>query len=62
MTCRVGNTDVTAMDISTALAVYCSQYLSGSFKNKFITFSSQAQLVDLSKCGSLQTKLQKTLK
>ena len=60
MTCRVGGTDVTAMDISTALAVYCSQYLSGSFKNKFITFSSQAQLVDLSGCGSLQTKLQKT--
>lgn len=58
MTSRVGGTDVTAMDISTALAIYCSQYLSGSFKNKFITFSSQAQLVDLSKCGSLQTKLQ----
>lgn len=60
MTCRVGGTDVTAMDISTALAIYCSQYLSGSFKNKFITFSSQAKLVDLSGTGSLKTKLERT--
>lgn len=60
MTSRVGNTEVTAMDISTALAIYCSQFLSGSFKDKFITFSSRAQLVDLSKCGSLETKLKTT--
>ena len=60
MTCPVGGTGVTAMDVSTALAIYCSQYLEGSFKNKFITFSSQAQLVDLSKCGSLETKLRTT--
>jgi len=60
MTCTVGGTNVTAMDVSTALAIYCSQYLEGSFKDKFITFSSQAQLVDLSKCGSLETKLRTT--
>ena len=60
MECRVGGTDVSAMDISTALAIYCSQYLEGNFKDKFITFSSQAQMVDLSKCGSLETKLRTT--
>ncbi len=60
MTCRVGGTDVTAMDISTALAIYCSQFLEGSFKDKFITFSAEAQLVDLSNCGSLKTKLETT--
>lgn len=60
MCCRVGGTDVSAMDISTALAIYCSQYLEGSFKNRFITFSSRAQLVDLSSCGSLKSKLETT--
>ena len=60
MCSRVGNTEVTAMDISTALAIYCSQFLEGSFKDKFITFSSRAQLVDLSKAGSLESKLNTT--
>lgn len=60
MGCTVGGTNVTAMDISTALAIYCSQYLEGSFKDKFITFSSRAQLVDLSSCGSLKSKLETT--
>lgn len=62
MTSTVGGTNVSAMDISTALAIYCSQFLSGSFKDKFITFSSQAHLVDLSGCGSLKSKLERTYK
>lgn len=60
MTCTVGGTNVTAMDVSTALAIYCSQFLEGSFKDKFITFSSQAKLVDLSGAGSLKSKLERT--
>lgn len=60
MTCTVGGTQTTAMDISTALAIYCSQFLEGSFKDKFITFSSQAHLIDLSGCGSLKSKLERT--
>ena len=60
MTCTVGGTSIQAMDISTALAIYCSQFLEGSFKDKFITFSSQAKLVDLSGCGSLKSKLERT--
>jgi len=57
---RVGNSNVTAMDVSTALAIYCSQFLNKEFKDKFITFSSRAKLVDLSNCGSLKSKLDKT--
>ena len=62
MTCTVGGTKVSAMDISTALAIYCSQFLEGSFKDKFITFSSEAHLIDLAGCGSLKSKLEKTYK
>jgi len=56
----IGDTNVTAIDVSTALAIYCSQFLCNEFKDKFITFSSNARLVDLSKCGSLQSKLKTT--
>ena len=61
MTSRVGSGNTTALDVSTALAIYCSERLNGTFKNKFITFSSQAQLVDLSRCQSLQSKLKTCL-
>ena len=57
MTDRIGGTSVTALDVSTALAIYCSERLNDTFKDKFITFSAQAKLVDLSKCASLQAKL-----
>lgn len=60
MCSRVGNTSISALDISTALAIYCSQFLKEGFKDKFITFSAKAKLIDLSKCGSLQSKLEKT--
>lgn len=60
MTCAVGGTEITALDISTALAIYCAQFLEGGFKNKFITFDDHAQMVDLSKDGSLHTKLKTT--
>lgn len=59
MCSTVGNTSVAALTISSALAVYCSQFLSGTFKDKFITFSDKAKLIDLSKYGSLHTKLEK---
>ena len=57
--CHIPGTEIRALDVSTALAIYCSQYLSGSFKNKFITFSAQPQLIDLNGAGSLHTKLQR---
>jgi len=54
---RIGGTSVSALDVSTALAIYCSERLNDTFKDKFITFSAQAKLVDLSKCANLQAKL-----
>lgn len=62
MTSRIGSGNTTALDVSTALAIYCSERLNDTFKDKFITFSSQAQLVDLSKCESLYSKLKTCFK
>ena len=57
MTCSIGNGQTTALDVSTALSIYCAERLKGDFKDKFITFSSQARLVDLSGNESLHAKL-----
>ena len=46
-----------ALDVATALAIYCSEKASGGFKDKFITFSRNPKLVDLSHCNSLIDKL-----
>lgn len=59
MCSSVGNSNVTALDVSTALAIYCSQYTKEAFKNKFITFSSNAKLINLSSCANLHKKLAK---
>ena len=56
MTCRVGNTSTSCLDVASALSVYFSERCNGSFKDKFITFSSRPQLVDLSNCNSLRAK------
>lgn len=58
MCCRIGHTNVSALQVSTALAIYCSQYTNDAFKDKFITFSRYAELIDLSRCGSLYSKIQ----
>ena len=54
---RIGNSNVEALDVATALAIYFSERQSGQFKDKFITFSSRPRYIDLSKCNSLQDKL-----
>lgn len=59
MTMSVGNSKVSALDVSTALAIYCSQYTKEEFKDKFITFSSRAKLIDLSSCANLHNKLER---
>lgn len=59
MTCNVGNnTNVTALDVANALAIYFAERSSGEFKDKYITFSHRPQLVDFSKAKSLRDKLQ----
>lgn len=57
MTSTVGNTTIQALDVSTALAIYFSEKLSGPYKDKFITFSSRPEFVDLSKLSTLHDKL-----
>lgn len=53
-----GNTGVTALEVANALAIYFAEHSSGDFKDKYITFSHNPQLVDFSKCKSLHDKLQ----
>lgn len=56
MTSRVsGNTS--CLDVATALTVYMSERNTGGWKDKFITFSSSPEVVDLSKCKTLHDKL-----
>lgn len=52
------NSKVTAREVANALAIYFAERSSGEFKDKYITFSTCPQLVDLSKADSLHDKLQ----
>lgn len=62
MTCNVDpKSDVRALDVANALAIYFAEHSSGQFKDKYITFSDRPQLVDFSNCNSLHAKLQTAL-
>jgi hypothetical protein len=50
-----GNT--TCLDVATALTIYAAEHNSEGWKNKFVTFSSQPKVVDISKCNNLFEKL-----
>lgn len=50
------NSKVRALDVASALCVYFSERLTGEFKDKFITFSSRPQLVELDSCKSLRDR------
>lgn len=57
MSVRVGGTDVSALEVANALAIYFAERSSGQFKDNYITFSETPRLVDLSKGKSLCEKL-----
>lgn len=57
MTSPVGGTNVTALEVANALAIYFAEHSSGEFKDKYITFSENPQFVDFSKCTSLHDKI-----
>ena len=57
MTCCVGNTEVMALDVANALAIYFAEHSTGQFKDNYITFSTRPQLVDFSNATSLQEKI-----
>ncbi|MBP5282113.1 MAG: DUF2828 family protein [Lachnospiraceae bacterium] len=58
MTRSIGKeTSANMLETATALSVYCGEKLPGAFHDKFITFSEQPQLVDMSACESLCDRL-----
>jgi hypothetical protein len=58
---NVGNTNVTALSVANALAIYFAERSSGQFRDKYITFSASPQLVDFSNCSSLRQKIELAL-
>lgn len=58
MLCPVGNSNITALHVSNALGIYFAGHLEGAYHNRFITFSSQPEYVDLNNCRSLREKLE----
>ena len=52
-----GNSSVQAIDVANALTLYCAERLNEGFKNKFITFSSRSEVVDLTGKSSLYSRL-----
>ena len=47
---------VSCLDVASALSVYFAERCSGAFKDKFITFSENPKLVDMSGCKTLEAK------
>ena len=50
------HSSVTALDVANSLAIYFAERASGQFKNKYITFSSRPQIVNLN-ASSLSGKI-----
>lgn len=59
MTTRIGNSNITALEVATALTIYFAERSLGAFKDKFITFSANPALIDLSDYDTLYDKLNK---
>lgn len=54
---HIPNSGVTALDVADAITLYCAMNNEGAYKDKFVTFSSRAQVVDLGGVDSLHEKL-----
>ena len=61
MTSTIGKTNVTALDVANALAIYFAEHNKGEFNNTYITFSENPQLVRFNKADSLHDKIAKAL-
>lgn len=57
MTTKVGNSNMSAMEVAYSLAIYFAEKLTGPFKDKTITFSSRPKYLDMSNAKSLAEKL-----
>lgn len=63
MECRITNSStLTAMDIGDSITIFLSQFNTGDFKDKFITFSSRPKIVDFSTVGNTLCNKLKLLK
>lgn len=58
MCTSVGGTNVIAIEVANALAIYFSERSSGQFKDNYITFSENPRLVDFSNAKSLRKKIE----
>lgn len=58
MTSTVGNTKVTALEVANALSIYFAERCSGEFKDTYITFSENPQLVNLWHGKTLREKIE----
>lgn len=54
---RCGDSGATPLDVATALAIYMAEHNSGEWKDKFVTFSSNPKIVNLSNCKTLKDKI-----
>lgn len=60
MTSTIGGTKISALEVATALGIYCAEHCSESYKNRIITFSGTPRYLDFSdtkKYSSLHNKL-----
>ena len=62
MIAHVGGTQVSALSVANAIAIYFSERSSGQFKDNYITFSENPQLVDFHNCSSLREKIELALR
>ncbi|MBQ7308453.1 MAG: DUF2828 family protein, partial [Clostridia bacterium] len=59
MTITLANTKLTAMDVAMAMTIYFSERCTGEYKDRFLTFSKNPQIIDLSNCKTLRDKIVK---
>ena len=57
MTSRIGNTNVSCLEVANALAIYFAEHNKGEFYNQYITFSENPQLVKFNKKDTLKDKI-----
>lgn len=55
--CSGYGTTIRPIDVATALAIYLSEHNDDTWKDKIISFSTNPQLLDMSKCRSLREKI-----
>lgn len=62
MSYKVGNSNISCLDVANALAIYFAEHSKGQFKDTYITFSQSPKIVNFSKARSLIEKIQIALR